>query len=281
MLKRILVPLDHSPFTDGAIELACNLAAQNEAELTGLVVIDIQGIQRSIGPVPLGASKYAQKLERSRTDEADRHIRSLLASFHAKCKEAGVSHKETEIQGRPHDSIVHESIYYDATVMGLRTFFNFEDKNKAGVTLDKVLVYSIGPVIGAPGSPIEVDFASKMRVLIPFNGSIPSVRSLHRFAAVADPDLSEVTLVMSDPDEQKARYQLKQAGDYLESHGFRSVHTEWSNKDIISLIDKRYLEYADIVVVGAHSKISLVDFMVGSVAKHVIGAAMKPVIIGQ
>jgi nucleotide-binding universal stress UspA family protein len=55
MIKRILVPLDHSPFTDTAMNIATTITRINEAELTGLVVIDIPGIEKSIGPIPVGA----------------------------------------------------------------------------------------------------------------------------------------------------------------------------------------------------------------------------------
>lgn len=281
MLKRILVPLDHSPFTDGAIELACSLAAHHDAELTGLVVLDIPGIHKSIGPVPIGAGQYAQKLEKSRTGEAESRIKTLLDGFCDKCKKAGVSHREAEVQGSPHESIFHRSMYYDATVMGLRTFFDFKATAQAGVPLDKVLARSAGPVIGVPKSSINIDFGSKMRFLVAFNASLPAARSLHSITAIASPALSEVTLVMSDPDEQKARHHLKRASDYLAVHGFHSVNAEWSDAGIISLIDKHYLKNADMVVVGAHSKVPLIDFMVGSVAKHLINIAIKPVIIAQ
>jgi len=35
------------------------------------------------------------------------------------------------------------------------------------------------------------------------------------------------------------------------------------------------------VVVGAHSRVAVIDFMIGSVARHLIDAAKKPVLIGQ
>ena len=53
MIKRILLPLDSSPYTDTAMEIGCDLAERHGAELTGLVILDIPGIEKSIGPVPL------------------------------------------------------------------------------------------------------------------------------------------------------------------------------------------------------------------------------------
>jgi len=46
-------------------------------------------------------------------------------------------------------------------------------------------------------------------------------------------------------------------------------------------MEEQYLDWATIVVVGAHSKRGLYDFMLGSLTKYLIKEAKKPVIIGQ
>jgi nucleotide-binding universal stress UspA family protein len=64
MIKSILIPLDPSVYTDMALEMGCFLAKQHDAELSGLVVLDIPGIRKSVGPTPAGGSYYAEKLEK-------------------------------------------------------------------------------------------------------------------------------------------------------------------------------------------------------------------------
>jgi nucleotide-binding universal stress UspA family protein len=56
MIKRILIPLDSSNYTDTAIEIGCDLAKRHGAELTGMVIMDIPGIKETISPVPLGGA---------------------------------------------------------------------------------------------------------------------------------------------------------------------------------------------------------------------------------
>jgi hypothetical protein len=34
-------------------------------------------------------------------------------------------------------------------------------------------------------------------------------------------------------------------------------------------------------VVGAHSKVAVIDFLLGSLARHLIEVARKPILIGQ
>ncbi len=281
MIKRILLPLDDSPFTDAATAAACVLAKKQGAQVTGLVVLDISGIEKSIGAVPLGAGHYAKRLEGSRREEADKRIDALLAKFRTKCGAAGVSCMEAEAQGAPNEQIIDESAYYDALVMGLRTFYHFDPQGKPGNALDELLGHSVTPVIGIPESFVAPALDATLKTTVFFDGSLPSISALQRFAQLARPELQDVTIVMADSDKELSLYQLKRAADYLVAHGFALVRTEWTDDDIIQAIDERYLDAADQVVVGTHSKVAVIDFMIGSVARHLIEVAKKPVLIGQ
>ena len=120
-------------------------------------------------------------------------------------------------------------------------------------------------------------------LLPPFrtSGTLPAARSLQRFAQLARPELTEATLVMAGSDEELANYQLKRASHYLAAHGFEEVRSEWTQDDVVEAADERYLDAADMVVVGAHSKVAIIDFLIGSLARHLIEVARKPILIGQ
>jgi nucleotide-binding universal stress UspA family protein len=281
MIKRILLPLDASPFTAAATEAACVLAKDRGARITGLVVLDIPGIEKSIGAVPLGAGHYAKRLEGTRRKEAEKVVDELLAAFRAKCEAEGVPCQEAEAQGAPHEQIIDESVYYDALVMGLRTFYHFDPESKPGDALDKILEHSVTPVLGIPESYVKPAPGVRVKSLILFDGSLPAARSLQRFAQMARPESTEATLVMAGSDEELANYQLKRAAHYLAAHGFDKVRSEWTEDDIVEAVDERYLEAADLVVLGAHSKIAVIDFLIGSLARHLIEVARKPILIGQ
>ena len=45
VIKRILIPLDPSPYSKSALNLACIIAKVYNDELTGLVILDIPGIE--------------------------------------------------------------------------------------------------------------------------------------------------------------------------------------------------------------------------------------------
>jgi len=282
MLKSILVPLDPSPYSTNAVNAACRLAKYHNARLTGLVILDIPGIKKSAGPVPLGGAYYAERIEERHRKEAEKRVRQLLYDFSKKCEEAGVEHEEAENQGSPSERIIEESMYYDAMVIGLKTYFHFETSEEAGNTLDKILDDGITPIFGVPKDFIMPDpNKDKVKVLIPFNGAPPAARSLQRFASAMNPDLTIVKLLMCHDDRNYAGSVLDHASRYLDAHGFKSVETEISAVDVIDIIKDKYMDWPDAYVVGTHSKRGFFDFMVGSITKFLIRNSKKPVFIAQ
>jgi len=56
MIKRILLGLGGTPFTDVAIERAVELAKGHDALITGVTVVDTKQLAQ-VGPVPLGGGR--------------------------------------------------------------------------------------------------------------------------------------------------------------------------------------------------------------------------------
>ena len=282
MIKRILIPLDPSPFTETALKFGTTMAKFNSAQVTGLVILDMAGIEKSIGPIPLGGLYYADKIEKAKQKEAQNRIDQLLTKFKDICEKAGVDCREAQTQGIPSEQIIQESIFYDAVIMGMRTFFHFETQDTPGDSLEKVLDQTITPVYAVPEKIIMPDIPSeRIKVLIAFDGSLPSARALQRFGQLAPMDVFEVKLLISETKEDKAHYYLDQAESYLRCHNINNIQKEWIKDEIIEAIDKKYLDWAHVVVVGAHSKAGLFKFMVGSLTKHLIKVAKRPLLISQ
>jgi nucleotide-binding universal stress UspA family protein len=280
MIKRILIPLDPSPFTETAMEIACTVAKQKGAELTGLVILDIPGIKKSIGPIPMGGLYYAEKLEEHKEKEAHERIHSLLSKFKEKCQKEGVAHSEAELQGSPSERIIRESIFYDLVIIGLRTYFHFETSDKPGDSLEKMMDHSITPIYGVP-EKFSILSTEKIKVLISLNESLPAARALKRFVKLADPDIMEFKLLMSHPEKETASYYMDQAEKYLNAYSIYNVEKVWTSQNIIQAMEEQYIDWATIIVLGAHSKKGLFDFMLGSLTKHLIKEAKKPLLIGQ
>ena len=280
MLRRILIPFDPSPYAAAALEYGCFLAKRQNAEVTGVVVLDIPGIEKSIGPTPLGGIYYASKLEKAKEKRAHEHIQSLLGKFRETCQREGVVHHEAELQGSPSEQILHDSIYYDLVIMGMRTHFHFETEHRPGDSIDRIFSHASTPFMTVPEyfQPKE-----KINVLIAFNGSLPAVRAMQGFVHLFEASVFEadITLLMSEMDEKIAKFHLDGASAYLNAHSFRNIKVEQISQDIIEAMDEKYLPWADMVVLGVHSRKGLLDFMLGSLGRHLIKVGTKPLLFGQ
>ena len=282
MIKRILVPLDGSEYTENALKIAIQLAQRNSAEITGLVVLDLAGIEKSIGPVPIGAIRLAERLGDLKAEEAKQRIEEHLSRFHALCDQGGVRHREARFQGRPSESIIGESIYYDLVVAGMRTFYRFENAASGDLLLN-VLDRTVTPMLAAPKELPKFDLgAHQLRVLIAFGGSLPAARAMHRFAQMIQPQSLDVTVLMSDAREEVATYHLDRAEEYLRAQGIYDVKTRWTTKPISKVIQQKYLETSDIFVVGANSSRSFAKkFVIGGLTQFLLKNSTKPVFVGM
>jgi len=282
MIKSILIPLDPSPYTDVAIDLGIQIAKVNDAQVTGLVILDIEGIEKSIGSIPPGGVYYAERLEEKRRREAEDRVQGLLDKFKSKCEAAAVRHEEARNQGSPSERILLESIYYDLVIVGLRTHYDFDVAGQPGKSLEKLLDQSITPVYAVPETfNIPNPSERRVHVTVPFDASFPAARSLQRLAQLMQPKITDVKIVMSCDDGDYARAALENAKDYLALHGYKNVETEWTIEKIKDKLISDYMDWTDVFVVGAHSKKGFLDFMVGNLTKFLIDQNEKAVVIGQ
>ena len=279
MLRRLLVPLDPSPYSEAATDFACDLAAGPDAEVTGLVVVDTPGIHDSVSPISPGAAHYAEKAELRLEAEAHQRLGELLERFSSKCDAAKVAHRSFERQGDPVDIIGNESAYYDLLVMGLRTHFHFQTSNEPGKTLSQLLGKLATPILAVPEKYTPI--GATLTTVIAFDGSPASIRSMRQFAQTVAPRNLDIVILTSSDELADAREIYAPVEEYLAAYGFDNIRAEWTPMDIRDAIDDSYLTEAEVIVAGMHAKHGLFSFHVGSLTDHLISKAQTPVFIGQ
>ncbi len=279
MLKRLLVPLDPSPFSKTAVSYACELAADHGAEVTGLLIIDLPGIHDSVSPFSPGSARNAERAEVRMEAEAHAALGVIQSSFESACKVVGVAYRSIERQGDPAEIIAHESAYYDLLVIGLQTHFHFQTSSAPGKTLSELMGKLATPILAVP--EVYSPFGSKLDAVIAFDGSPASVRSMRQFAQnFVSKDLDVVILTAGDRMDEAHDISVL-AEEYLRAYGFDRIRTEWTPQEIKDAIDDRYIDKAEIIVAGMHSKKGLFSFHVGSLTDHLVSEAKIPVYIGQ
>jgi nucleotide-binding universal stress UspA family protein len=287
MIKRILVPLDLSVYSNNALTEAIYLAKNFNAEITGVVVLDIESIERSIGAVPLGGSFYAKVLEKERIKEAELHINELLEKFKSRCDAEGVRHHELHTQGIPSIKVLEESVFYDILIIGLRTFYHFEREEDIGDSFEKIIYNSITPIIAVPKELHHkknfID-GEPMKTLIAFNGSQQSCRAMQRFVQLtSDFKMYEdnIHIVCSHEDNKVSKYYLDRAEEYLNAYSLKNITKVATDNNIISFIDKNYKDWPDYIVMGVHIKHGIFEFAIGSLLKYLVKDCKTTLFISQ
>lgn len=275
MLKKILVPLDPSPYSDAAISYVISIAKKHDATIYGLTIMDFPDIEDSIGAVPIGGFYWAKKLEETRKKEAEEKLDEISFKFAQKLKEANVKFVLEEVQGLPSKEIIEYSQYYDLVIIGLRNYFEFETSDKEGNSLSELLSHSITPILAVPKEYRQIN-----NILIAFDGSFASSRALQRFAHLASAQDYNFVIITSTSDSESALEMQVKAATYLEAYGIKKIKRVITDKNIISEIKANYLDWADVVVLGAHSKNIFKDFFIGSLTKELININEKPLFIG-
>ncbi len=282
MIKRILLPLDSSEYAKNAALLAVRIAKINNAEISGIVVLDIPGIEKSIGSVPPGAALFAKELEEQRLSEAELHVRLLLKNFSELCSDSNIKYDFHQRQGSPSSKIIEHSLFYDLLILGNKTFYNFEISGKPGDSFDSILDQSITPIISVPEKlPDSVMNNQIIKTTIAFDGSLQSARALQLFAKMRMFDRFDIRIVMASDDIKLAGHYLDDAETFLKPHGFSRIEKINTKDDIVDYIDNNLMEWTDLFVIGAHPKHGILDFMVGSLTKHLIKMGDRLLFIGQ
>jgi nucleotide-binding universal stress UspA family protein len=279
MIRRIIVPLDPSPYADAAVSYAIQLAQAHNAAVTGFMVVDTPGIHESVSPISPGAAVYAKKAENRLEAEAHERIREVLEKFASRCDEAGVTHEEIEDQGDPVEAVARESAFYDLLVVGLRTHFHFQTSQTEGQTLQHLVGRLATPILAVTED--HVPLSEKLNVVVAFDGSPAAVRSLRQFTQLAAFSNPNIAILTADEHLEAARRIFGPAEEYLRVYGYTDITAEWTPMHIADAIDEEFIDKADLVVLGMHAKHGIFSFVVGSLTNHMIRMASVPVFIGQ
>lgn len=276
-IRRILVPLDPSGYTDAALRLAARLARVHCAQVEGLVVLDSPGIRSDMAPVEMVGWPLVYDYVRKAVEEAEAEVTRLKDKFAEFCDGQGLSHLEAELQGMPADLILEVASLFDLVVMGLRTYFHFETRSGPGESLDRVLRRTVTPVLAVPEAGPE-EFR---RVLIAYDGSLASARAMRDCLEVLRGGEVELTLFAADRDESQAKTLVRHAATCLRAHGYRDFAVKTSVEPAIDLVKRDFLGQVDLIVAGIHARHPLKDAFVGSFTHELIRSGRTALLLSH
>ena len=279
MIKRILLGIGGTPFTNVAIQRAVELCKIHEAQLTAVTVVDEQRLSR-VGPVPAGAGAAAKELREHRIAVTLERIEQAVDLLKSKCDESDVQVVVHREQGKPFELMVKHARYHDLSVFGLRSMFEYDVLGSSDVkpadVLSRMVMGGVRPIVA-----VSERFRSIRRVLIAYGGSVRAAETMKQYIRLNPwPDASLKLLSCSDDVPDADRW-LSDASIYCRQHGFEPELKYRPGSPGEEILAEAAEWDADMIVLGMSRASVFSRAVFGTTALHVLRNADRPLFFGR
>lgn len=283
MIKRILVALDFDSDTTVATRYAVEIAQRTGAEVTGLALVDREGIKAESSGAGLGAMYYAEKLQDKLSSEARAQAQHLLRGFIDELDRAGVTHHDDHVsEGVPFERIVEDMKYHDLLIAGHESHFFYPDRERSTHALNDIVEKGAAATL-----VVEPAYRPIRKVLIAYDRSVSAARAMQKFAELDAFDSGHLEVVVlnvrggGDDARRESELMLQLAQGYLRPHGFGSVEgvSVESGDPKATILDFGDRNRADMIVAGAYSQTGVKKFLFGSTASGLIEQCEVPLFL--
>jgi nucleotide-binding universal stress UspA family protein len=275
MLKRILVALSGTPYTQSAVGHALELARAHDADVTGVSVTDLARLAY-VGAVPVGAIGAAHDLEMHRIHVTQERIEQNIAAFESACRAAGVRCGVARETGTPLDELKSLWRYHDFTIFGLRGLFEYGVVHNPDDMLIGLIKHGVRPILAAAREHRAV-----RRVLIAYNGSMESAKAMKQFVqTLLWPD-PVVRIVCFDHRPDKGRPLLADAASYCEAHGLAVETALVDAPPRQELLKDAAAWGADLIVMGATARSRIFQHVLGDTVLTAVRHSDIPLFLTQ
>ncbi len=278
MIKRILVPLDPDSDTPVATRYATEIARLHDATVTGLAVVDTEGIAEGARGGGIGSLYYAEKLRARLTEETRTRAHELIQAFDEAMSQSGVQYRNAVEEGVPFRRINEDAKSHDLIVVGREPHFFYGHPEDRTETLVHVVKDSSSPVL-----TVHSEYRPINRVLMAYDGSEAAARTMHAFGLLKPfgPSVAISLFVVYDGQGEKAEAELRlqQAQTYLEAHGFPVSAVASNGKAAPLILQHAQQSGADVIAMGAHAVSKWRQMAFGSTTATLLKEADKPLFL--
>lgn len=278
MIKRILVGIADATYTAAATRHAIEIAKRCGASLSGVSILDIEGIRKEAASVPIGGGGYTSDLRSAAFADAQQSIEEAVDKFVRLCTEAEVPHDFNKVSGDPFLEFIERSKYHDLMICGLHRLFEHgvlpEPKNE----LAKLVAAGVRPIIAT-----AAQYRETKKVLIAYSNSVESAKTMRRFTQLSHllaPN-AKVQVVSFGKHGGEAPAVLIEARNYLQAHGIEPEISFVDDSPRTGVLMQADLWDADMIVMGNSAKSLLRKQVFGETALHTIQNAEIPLFLAQ
>lgn len=275
MIKRILVGLGGTPFTAVATRRALELAQRYDAELTGVTVVDARRLG-DVGPVPTGSGAYARQFRQDRLAITVERIKEAIERFSDACADAGIPFSVKQEIGTPFDLMMARSRYYDLTIFGLRSLFDYGLVDEPRDTLVRLISQGVRPILA-----VAPNYRIVRKVLIAYSGSMESAKAMKQFVQLNPwPDAS-LQIACFSKNRGETEILLNDAAAYCHAHGFSPDVAHLPDPPRHSLLPYAEKCGTDLIVMGNSVRSLWFRHLLGDTMLKTIQHADLPLFLSQ
>ena len=279
MLKRILVGLSGAPGTEAKIAWALDLAKRHGASVTVLSVVNRDQLL-NVGPVPLGATHYAERLGHDRVERSLAAAEQAVEQFSAACSAEEVPFRLVRAEGDPFGHLVKAWRYADICLLGARGWFDHGLIPEPENALLNVIAQGMRPLLAVPSTVRAVK-----RVLIAYNGSVESAKAMKQFlqAPLWQGLETHIVCVGGSKMGEDAHVLLSDSAAYARDHGFEPRVSNPPQTQVAwqALLGHAAEIGADMIVLGSSHRRILLAQRFGRNAINLIQASELPLFLSH
>jgi len=281
VIKRILVGLGGTPYTDVAIRQAVELAQRHEAAIVGVTVVDPKRLGK-VGPVPLGGAAYAEKMRERRLAVTREALEATVTTLEGACREAGIPCRVENETADPFERLISLSRYSDLTFLGLRSLFDCDFSSECGLASEpresvlRLVSSGVRPIIAVSPRYREIRSA-----LIAYSGSMGSAKAMRRLVQLRPWDDLRLGIVCFEEGAGPGTALVEDAADYCRAHGLAPETAVLPGPARSGLLRYAQEKDYDLIVLGNGMGGLLKRRLLGDTALELIQKADRPLFMTQ
>lgn len=279
MIRNILVALDGSQYSDGALEYALWLASRLRARLIGIHVIDIVSIEGSFLHDVSGSLGFEPYLDFSSKMREALHERgrAILELFRKRCTERNVPCDTAMPIGVVANEICDQARTADLVVLGHRGVNEQFSTGLLGGTTESVARKSPKPVLVCPATFTEVT-----KPLLAYDGSQRASAGMHAAAEVTSALGLALTVVYvaRDPTDDGEKI-LDEARRYLTAYDGQVTYKTLTGPPHQRIVDVLRDGGFDLLFIGAYGHSRIIEMVLGSTTEYVLRNSPAPVFLAR
>lgn len=273
MIKRILLALGGAPFSAETVRRGIELAKAHGAKLTAVTILDTEYWKLSTR-VWMTAGEAAEIAASKPWLAVEQRVKRVVHDFETACRKADVPCETICPQRKPFQALASEARYSDLTIFGLQSMFAISLVPEVEQAVAQLIRGGVRPLLAVTQEPRPI-----RRVLITYNGSIESAKTMRQFIQMKLWPQVSLALAVFQQDTVAPDKLLTDAVAYCRAHGHDVDAQVVAGSAHDALLP--HARDADLIVAGDSFRNVILRDLLGDTMSHMVRQTDKPLFISH